>query len=182
MITVKYPIALISTFLWIGFVCAISFMEAWLKFRAPGVTLPIGLGIGRLVFNALNKVEWVFAIAILVNLLLSKNTILSVNNLFYLLPLTLLVVQTLWLLPALDIKAELHIQGRTPLPSNLHFYYVGMEIIKVVCLSIFGITLFKNTAVRAKTEKQQVAANGKNIYIQNFNSGNFSQRCGVMKK
>lgn len=69
MTTVKMPIALIITFLWIGFVCAISFMEGWLKFRAPGITLPLGLGIGKLVFNALNKVEWVFAIAILINLI-----------------------------------------------------------------------------------------------------------------
>ena len=56
MTVVKMPIALICTFLWIGFVCAISFMEAWLKFRAPGISVPLGLGIGRLVFNALNKV------------------------------------------------------------------------------------------------------------------------------
>ncbi|MDY0090288.1 MAG: hypothetical protein RBR78_07970, partial [Flavobacteriaceae bacterium] len=69
MRTVKMPIALTASFLWIGFVCAISFMEAWLKFRAPGVTIPLGLGIGRLVFNALNKVEWIFATAILGNIL-----------------------------------------------------------------------------------------------------------------
>ena len=52
-------IAIISIFIWLGFVGAISFMEAWIKFQAPGVTLPVGLGIGRLVFAALNKVEWV---------------------------------------------------------------------------------------------------------------------------
>ena len=147
MTTVKMPIALIITFLWIGFVCAISFMEGWLKFRAPGITLPLGLGIGKLVFNALNKVEWVFAIAILINLIPIKNTFLSVSNLSFFIPMILLIVQTTWLLPELDARAELHIQGQTPPSSNLHFYYVGMEIIKVVCLSIFGITLFKNTTI-----------------------------------
>ena len=45
MIRSKYTLAILSTFIWIGFVSAISFMEAWLKFRASGVTLPIGLGI-----------------------------------------------------------------------------------------------------------------------------------------
>ena len=44
-------------FTWLGMVIAISFIEAPLKFRAPGVTLPIGLGIGRLVFRALNTTE-----------------------------------------------------------------------------------------------------------------------------
>ena len=68
-----HPIALLRAFSWIGFVCAISFMEAWLKFRAAGVTLPIGLGIGRLVFQALNKVEWVLVIAILVDLLWNRH-------------------------------------------------------------------------------------------------------------
>ena len=52
-------------FVWLGMVLAISCLEAPLKFRAPDVTLQIGLGIGRLVFRALNTVEVGFAIAIL---------------------------------------------------------------------------------------------------------------------
>jgi hypothetical protein len=147
MTTVKMPIALIATFLWIGFVCAISFMEAWLKFRASGVTLPIGLGIGRLVFNALNKVEWVFAIAIIGNIVFSKSQLLSFQNLLYIIPLLLLIVQTVWVLPMLDARAELHIQNQIVPPSNLHFYYVGMEAVKVICLTAFGITLFKTTTI-----------------------------------
>ena len=35
--------------LWFGLVAAISFIEAPLKFQAPGITIPLGLGIGRLV-------------------------------------------------------------------------------------------------------------------------------------
>lgn len=147
MIIVKYPIALTATFLWIGFVCAISFMEAWLKFRAPGVTLPIGLGIGRLVFSVLNKVEWIFIIAIIGNLILAKEQLFTLNNLFCFIPLILLVVQTIWLLPELDARAELYIQGQTVPSSNLHFYYVGMEVIKVICLLILGITFFKSTMI-----------------------------------
>lgn len=52
-------------FVWLGMVVAISFLEAPLKFRAAGVTLQIGLGIGRLVFRALNTVEVGFALVIL---------------------------------------------------------------------------------------------------------------------
>lgn len=137
------PIAVITTFLWIGFVSAISFMEAWLKFRAPGITVPLGLGIGRLVFNALNKVEWVFAIAIIVNTFCSETELWKWQNLLMLVPFAILLIQTFWLLPALDARAELHIQGEDVPPSNLHFYYVGMEITKVTCLSIFGTMLFK---------------------------------------
>ena len=107
---VKDPVAAATVFLWIGFVCAISFMEAWLKFRAPGVTLPVGLGIGRLVFSALNKVEWIFAVAILINLIWS-GSLLSPNSILIGIPLGVLALQTFWLLSVLDIRAEMHIQG-----------------------------------------------------------------------
>ena len=60
-------VAVAAVFVWLGMVLAISFLEAPLKFRAPGVTLPIGLGIGRLVFRALNGCEVVLAAAIVVS-------------------------------------------------------------------------------------------------------------------
>ncbi len=136
---VKAPLVLIAVYLWIGFVMAISFMEAWLKFRAPGVTLPIGLGIGRLVFNALNKMEWIFAIAIVAGLLISKQAWPLIDNMLFYIPVLLLVLQTVWLLPALDMRAEMRIKGLETPPSSLHLYYVLIEIIKVACLFIFGI-------------------------------------------
>ncbi|PXX31173.1 hypothetical protein [Arenibacter sp. ARW7G5Y1] len=141
--TLKYPLALASVFLWIGFVSAISFMEAWLKFRAPGVTIALGLEIGRLVFGALNKVEWILSLSVLANLVYVGKSMYSFKNIFYFVPFLILVLQTFWLLPDLDFRAELHIQGNVPANSNLHWYYVGMEIVKVICLFIFGIKLIK---------------------------------------
>jgi len=134
-----HPIALICAFTWVGFVCAISFMEAWLKFRAMGVTLPIGLGIGRLVFNALNKVEWVLATAILVDLFWTRK--LSLPLAYAALPLVILITQTAWLLPALDQRALLTLHGQNPGPSSLHFIYVAFEVIKVGALVLFGTKL-----------------------------------------
>lgn len=139
----KAPLVIASIYLWIGFVTAISFMEAWLKFRAPGVTIPVGLGIGRLVFNALNKAEWVFAIAVLAGLLISKQNLLTISNILFYLPVILLIIQTIWLLPALDIRAEMRMKSMEIPPSFLHIYYVVMEIIKVVCLFLFGIKQFQ---------------------------------------
>lgn len=49
---------------WLGMVVAISFLEAPLKFRAPGVTIQVGLAIGRVVFRALNLAECVLAMAL----------------------------------------------------------------------------------------------------------------------
>lgn len=58
-------IAAAVTFTWLGMVLAISFLEAPLKFRAPGVTITIGLSIGRLVFRALNLAEAVLAVTVI---------------------------------------------------------------------------------------------------------------------
>ncbi|MEE1885766.1 hypothetical protein [Pedobacter flavus] len=141
--TVKMPVAVICIFVWIGFLGAISFMEAWMKFQAPGITLPLGLGIGRMVFNALNKVEWVMCIAILINLIFIGKDFLKFKNITFLIPLVLLITQTLWLLPALDARAQLIIDGESVAPSNLHVYFVLIEGIKTICLFIFGVSLFK---------------------------------------
>jgi len=143
LIVVRHPVALACTFLWIGFVCAISFLEAWLKFQAPGVSLAIGLGIGRLVFATLNKIEWVFAIAIAAHLTFLRKPSFGAPNFFALAAMIALVAQSVWLLPALDTRAERIIQGRLPDPSNLHFYYVAFEAVKVAGLVVFGISLFE---------------------------------------
>jgi len=142
-VAVKYPLALASVFIWIGFVGAISFMEAWLKFQAPGIDLTLGLGIGRLVFNALNKVELVLAILIVVNLFKYKSELNIARNWFFFIPLIILLAQTFWTLPALDARAQMYIDGLEVPESSLHFYYVAMEGIKVICLFIFGIKLIK---------------------------------------
>ncbi|RZJ69825.1 MAG: hypothetical protein EOO47_23815 [Flavobacterium sp.] len=140
---VEQPVAVICAFLWIGFVGSISFLEAWLKFRAPGVTLPIGLGIGRLVFAALNKVEWVLAIGILVSIFTNPALKAFKEKLPFFITVLFLIIQTTWLLPALDARAEMHINGQSVPPSNLHIYYVVTEAIKITALFIFGIKLFK---------------------------------------
>lgn len=147
MTTVEAPLIPILTFLWIGFVCAISFMEAWLKFRAPGLTLAVGLGIGKIIFNALNKVEWAFVAAIIGASLFTGVQLFSLLNLLYFIPLMLLIMQTVWVLPKLDKRADLHIQNKTVPRSRLHFYYVAMEIAKVVSLTMFGISHFKSTTL-----------------------------------
>ena len=105
--------------------------------------MPIGLGIGRLVFGALNKVEWFFALVIFSSLFLTKIKLLKLQNTYYFIPLVLLLLQTVWVLPALDARAALYIQQLPVSTSYLHFYFVGMEFIKVALLALFGFTLFR---------------------------------------
>ena len=115
-------------------------MEAWLKFQAPGVSIPIGLGIGRLVFGALNKVEWVFMLGIMISIAYSGGWKSLVNPLVLIL-LLILLLQSFLMLPRLDARAQAYINGSIPPASRLHFYYVGMELVKVTSLIVIGLTL-----------------------------------------
>ena len=53
---------IISATLWMGFILAISGMEAWLKFHAPFCPREYALDIGRTIFPALNAVECAFCV------------------------------------------------------------------------------------------------------------------------
>lgn len=134
---VKYPLQMVSACVWLGFICAISFMEAWLKFQAPGISIPLGLGIGRLVFAALNRMEWVFAMIIMFHYFSSGYQEIRYWDLSYFIPIMLLIIQTFFWLPALDARAEQHIRGAVMPPSTLHFVYVAAEVCKAISLIIF---------------------------------------------
>lgn len=140
----KLNTSLVTTFIWIGFMSAISFMEAWLKFQAEGLTLIVGLNVGKLIFGALNKVEWVFFLIILVNLLVGKASFRNWKTALIFIPFIILVLQSFLLLPALSTRVDLLENNITLPPSNLHYYYVGIEFIKLICLFVFGLSMLKN--------------------------------------
>jgi len=122
-----------ASLIWIGLLLGISFMEAPLKFQAPSVTLPIGLEIGRLVFNNLNKMEWIMLLLMILSLIFSrpKNGIMLLVAGLAL----ILIYQTFFLLPVLDQRAETIIAGGSPAPNNIHFFYVALEVAKLVLLA-----------------------------------------------
>lgn len=132
-------------FIWSGLIIGISFMEAPLKFQAPNITLPLGLGIGRLVFSALNKIELGIAVSSIFIIGLNK---LKITPLFFIVFFCLLF-QTFWLLPQLDIRAVQIIQGASLAPNNLHLYYVVIELVKLLLLLFIGID-FTNKSVQEK--------------------------------
>lgn len=128
-----------TAFIWLGMVLAISFLEAPLKFRAPGITLPLGLGIGRLVFRALNVAEITFAAVLLTALMASR----PIATIWVLLGVTgaFLTAQTGLLRPRLDRRAGQIINGQSPPSSRLHLAYVALEVLKVAALVTLGTLL-----------------------------------------
>ncbi|MHA7650603.1 hypothetical protein ACX9NE_13010 [Mycobacterium sp. ML4] len=130
------------TFIWLGMVLAISFLEAPLKFRAPNVTLQIGLSIGRLVFRALNTVEVAFAL-IIGALLVAGPTPLRIIVAFSVAAVTL-AAQLLAVRPRLTRRSDEVLAGLDAPRSRAHYAYVGLEVVKVVALIVAGILLLNS--------------------------------------
>ncbi|MFZ1161653.1 hypothetical protein [Mycobacterium sp.] len=131
-----------AVFVWLGMVLAISFLEAPLKFRAPNVTLQIGLSIGRLVFRALNTVEVLIAVVILVAAIASPaqarvNAALAVAA-------AVLALQVVAVRPLLTRRSDQVLAGMDAPRSRGHYVYIGLEVIKVLALAAGGILLLSS--------------------------------------
>eukprot|EP00467_Chlorarachnion_reptans_P020983 CAMPEP_0114491708 /NCGR_PEP_ID=MMETSP0109-20121206/3158_1 /TAXON_ID=29199 /ORGANISM="Chlorarachnion reptans, Strain CCCM449" /LENGTH=162 /DNA_ID=CAMNT_0001668487 /DNA_START=126 /DNA_END=611 /DNA_ORIENTATION=+ len=141
----------------LGFVLAISFMEAWVKFRSPILQKAIALDVGARVFRALNIVEVAFAgTLIILNLpFIPDVTLISL--------ITMLSIQTAYLTPTLSFRGHLRLvkdierknlidermkkyydnvrdvtlaSGRKP-PKWLHAVYVTIEILKIFMIPFY---------------------------------------------
>lgn len=109
-------------------------MEAWLKFHAPGVTLPIGLSIGKLIFTALNRMEWIFLFLLGVVAISRIKNLPKTFSYISAVVLLILIVSTFALLPELNQRAELIIFGITPNKSGAHLLFGIAEVLKVIIL------------------------------------------------
>jgi hypothetical protein len=132
-------IAVAVTFVWLGMVLAISFLEAPLKFRAPNVTLQIGLGIGRLVFRALNTVELGFAIVILA--LAVAGPMPTRIVIAFCVAFAALAVQLIAVRPRLTRRSDMVLAGSDAPRSRGHYAHVGLEVVKAAALIVAGILL-----------------------------------------
>lgn len=137
-----------AVLVWLGMVLAISFIEAPLKFTAPGVTLAIGLGIGRKVFRALNSVEFLLAIAAIVGAILAVRSdpgLPTAAGVGVLVATACLLVQIVAVRPALTRRSNEVLAGDGTTAedqrSTAHFYYVGFELVKVIALIVAAVAL-----------------------------------------
>jgi hypothetical protein len=141
-VSVGSAVAVAVTFVWLGMVLAISFLEAPLKFRAPNVTLQIGLGIGRLVFRALNTVEVAFALVIAAIVAGGSAGPSSARlAVAFGVAIGALAIQLIAVRPRLTRRSDAVFAGSEGPRSNAHYVYVGLEAVKTVALLVAGILL-----------------------------------------
>jgi len=124
--------------LWCGMVIAMA-MEAQLKFQAPGITRELGLGIGKIVFTALNRVEC--GLAILLAIALFAFTGARRARIVFGIIAAILLAQTFWLIPLLIERIDLITSGQTPPASMTHFVYIAFEVAKILLLLTLSVLL-----------------------------------------
>ncbi|WP_062986560.1 hypothetical protein [Nocardia anaemiae] len=137
METVAQYLLWLLPMLWLGMVLAISFLEAPLKFRAPGITLPLGLGIGRLVFRALNIAETILAALLIVAILVVAPS--GAVRVWLGVAVAILAIQLLAVRPLLTRRSDRVLAGAESPRSHAHYWYVALEVFKAV--SLLGLAI-----------------------------------------
>jgi hypothetical protein len=105
--------------------------------------VPLGLGIGRLVFRALAVAELALAVALTLAMVLANGTDVVGAATWTLIALlwAVLAVQVGVLRPQLDQRARLVVTGENLPRSHLHLAFIALEGIKVVLLPVAGVVL-----------------------------------------
>lgn len=131
-------LTLVLPALWIGLTVAISFIEAPLKFQAPGITIPLGLGIGRLVFLALNIAEGVVLLALLAAALIPARTRAAGLQLWSLLLLAGMYLAKVFVVrPPLNARTAEVLAGADPGGSSVwHYIYIAADMTQLVLLVV----------------------------------------------
>jgi hypothetical protein len=138
-VAIAAPVQAAATFTWLGMVLAISFIEAPLKFRAPGITVELGVGIGRLVFKALNIAEAALAAVVLLALALGRSGSSAPEWALGVVLAVIIVLDVAWLRPRMDRRVTGGNVSESMPRHTLHFTYVGLEVLKVVGLVWLGV-------------------------------------------
>lgn len=136
----------LTSAMWAGLIVGVSFLATLVKFRAPSLTMPVALDVGVHTFTALVRVEWVFVAVTVVLWWLARPVWLHFVG--HLLQLTFFLIEALWLLPLLEVRALIVIAGGTNAPSHAHFVFVALEAIRVILLLVLG-----GLAIRRQGEK-----------------------------
>jgi hypothetical protein len=126
------PFALVFT--WLGMVLAISFVETPLRFASPGISVALGVGIGRRVFRALNIAEAILAALLVAVAIVGWRRDETVAVWVLVALCVVFLVQAGVLRPLMDRRVTGDTAVATRPSTSLHPLYVALECVKVVLL------------------------------------------------
>jgi hypothetical protein len=121
----------ITALLWSGMTLGIS-LESWVKFKTPSLMKPVGLDVGRTVFSAFHKAQFILLIILIVSGLIASLSPWSwlVVGLIAL----ILVLQSVWIFPILSSIIDAIMAGAKISKSHVHTLYGILEVAKLTLL------------------------------------------------
>lgn len=135
---------------WMGLLVALAFIETPLKFQAPGMTLPLALGVGRLVLSAAEIASVILLVALTVVTLakprLGREIFAVVGGLWVTLAVQMAVIR-----PMLNARTDVIVAGGDPGESSLHLIYVVTDVILVALMIAYLAIVAKRARVKVPT-------------------------------
>jgi len=132
----KNPVVLMMLCLMAGVFITVSFLETPMKFQVPGMTLPVALELGMMMFGISTKIQCVFLILIIAGMLISRKKYTKTDFILIAFLLAILLLEKFWMLPVLDIRAQLLSAGKPVRSSEMHNYFIYAESAKAIILCI----------------------------------------------
>lgn len=115
--------------IWIGLLAGVSFLATPAKFLAPSLSLPVALDVGRQTYGIFSAIEIGAAVVLLAAAAAGGGG--WRDRLITLVVGALVAAQALWLLPLLDARVEIVLQGGVLEATALHEIYIAMDLAKL---------------------------------------------------
>ncbi|HYF98313.1 MAG TPA: hypothetical protein VD770_04960 [Coxiellaceae bacterium] len=118
-------------------ILGISFLESWVKFRAPTLSRAIGLDVGRTIFNSFHKVQCILLMLVVCISLFAKIPLMDWLMVGVL--TSIILLQLTWLFPILDRQVTVILAEGEARCSHAHKTYGVLEVAKF--LALLGFTM-----------------------------------------
>lgn len=131
-------------FTWLGLTVGVTLIATPVRFTAGSITRPVALDVGRVVFAALNKAEFLALVLLLIVVRVSGR---SAGLWAPSAALALIILaQGAWLIPELAARTDIILAGGEPPPSYAHAIYSTLEFAKIGLLLFVGFRSLARTA------------------------------------
>ena len=119
--------------IWLGMVIGVSFIATPVKFAAASLTRPVAFDVGGVTFALFSRIEWSMCLIFALLMLAGRPNIRRLSVLVVI--VAIVVLQGVWLLPELNIRAAAVMAGK-PLPPSIHHgVFAAVEVTKALLLA-----------------------------------------------
>jgi hypothetical protein len=129
--------------LWAGILVGVSLAET-VKFRVPTLSRTAAFDVGRTVFHVSQTLQ-----LLPLGMALASGTVGRISRVAWAClaaAVLALLVQTVWLFPVLDARAQVLIDGGVPVGPSPHAAYATLEVLKVLALIAAAVFALKTAS------------------------------------